>query len=87
MIDLSLAAQKVLDAANGFSTWGPDDCLNDARPIAIAVLRTVADQVVPVEPEPPELPFADVNDPWPSWNANQETRKKLLAIANELKTS
>jgi hypothetical protein len=57
------------------------------RQCLAAALQVVADQVVPVEPEPPELPFADVNDPWPSWNANQETRKKLLAIANELKTS
>lgn len=82
--EISPAACAVLDAALNASSWGPDDCLNDAREIAVAVLRAVADQVVPVEPEPPELPFADVNDPWPSWNANQKTRKKLLAIADEL---
>jgi hypothetical protein len=53
--------------------------------IAAAALRAAADQVVPEEPEPPELPFADVNDPWPSWNAKQNIRHKLLAIAAELK--
>jgi hypothetical protein len=81
MTQLSPQAQAVLDAHQSTSV----------RPVATAqiaaALQVVADQVVPVEPEPPELPFADVNDPWPSWNANQETRKKLLAIANELKTS
>lgn len=75
MIDLSLAAQKVLDAANGSSTWGPDDCLNDARPIAIAVLRTVADQVVPE--------FWHEDEDTYGWTM-QNIRKELFAIAAEL---
>jgi hypothetical protein len=82
--EISPAACAVLDAAFNASTWGRDDCLNDAREIAAAVLRAAADQVVPVEPEPPELPFASVNDPWPSWNAKQNIRHQLLAIAAEL---
>jgi hypothetical protein len=49
-----------------------------------AALRAVADQVVPEESEPSEQPFADLNDRWPIWNANQKTRRKLLAIATEL---
>ena len=35
--DLSLAAQAVLDAANG-----PDDCLNESRWVAAAALRAAA---------------------------------------------
>ena len=42
MSDLSPAAQDVLDAANGASSHGPDDCLNDARWIATAALRALA---------------------------------------------
>jgi hypothetical protein len=44
---LSPAAEAVLDAANGASSWGADDCLNEARQIAAAALRAAADQVVP----------------------------------------
>ena len=36
---LSLAAQAVLDAANGANSYGPDDCLNESRWIAAAALR------------------------------------------------
>jgi hypothetical protein len=39
---LSPDAQAVLDAANGASSWGPDDVLNDAPFIAVAVLRAVS---------------------------------------------
>ena len=39
---LSPAAQAVLDAANSASSYGPDDCLNDARQIAAAALRALA---------------------------------------------
>ena len=55
------------------------------RPIAAAVLRAAADQVVPEESEPSEQPFADLNDRWPTWYANKKTRRKILAIATELK--
>lgn len=40
--EISPAACAVLDAAFNASTWGRDDCLNDAREIAVAVLRAVA---------------------------------------------
>ena len=43
---LSPAAQAVLDAANSASSYGPDDCLNDARQIAAAALRAAVDHVV-----------------------------------------
>jgi len=42
---LSPAAQAVLDAANGRSSYGPDDCLSESRWIAAAALRAVADQL------------------------------------------
>jgi hypothetical protein len=45
---LSPAAQAVLDAANGRSSYGPDDCLSESRWIAAAALRAAADQVVPL---------------------------------------
>ena len=41
---LSPAAQAVLDAANGASSYGLADCLNDAPQIAVATLRAAADQ-------------------------------------------
>jgi hypothetical protein len=43
MTELSPAAQAVLNAANGASSYGSDDCLNDARQIAVATIRAVAD--------------------------------------------
>ena len=39
---LSPAAQAVLDVVNSISSYGPDDCLNDARQIAVAALRAAA---------------------------------------------
>jgi hypothetical protein len=45
MPELSPAAQVVLDAANGASSYGPDDCLNESRWIAAAALRAAADQI------------------------------------------
>jgi hypothetical protein len=45
MTDLSPAAQAVLDAANGRSSYGPDDCLSESRWIAAAALRATADQL------------------------------------------
>jgi Uri superfamily endonuclease len=44
MIDELSLAQKILNAANGVSSWGPDDCLNDAQWIAAAVLRSLVEQ-------------------------------------------
>jgi hypothetical protein len=43
MTDLSPAAQAVLDAANGASSHGPDDCLNESRWIAAAALRAAVE--------------------------------------------
>jgi hypothetical protein len=48
---LSPAAQAVLDAANGKSSYGPDDCLNESRWIAAAALRAVAEHCVPDDSE------------------------------------
>jgi hypothetical protein len=82
MTDLSPAAQAVLDA---YFTHA--DLLNRAvshEEMLAAALRAVADQVVPEESEPSEQPFADPNDPWPTWYADKKTRRKLLAIATEL---
>ena len=74
---LSPAAQAVLDAANSASSYGPDDCLNDARQIAAAALRVVADQVVPSDADEPRnyIPMAI---------ECQRIRTELLAIAAEL---
>jgi hypothetical protein len=83
---LSPAAQAVLDAANGASSYGPDDCLNESRWIAAAALRAAADQVVPEEPEPDQsaMTFSDWNLKTESWDARMATRSELLAIAAEL---
>jgi len=41
---LSPAAQFILHAANGASSYSAADVLSDARPIAAAVLRATADR-------------------------------------------
>lgn len=73
---LSPAAQAMLDAFESTK-------FADHHAIAAAIFE-LADQVVPEESEPSERPFADPNDPWPTWHANKTTRLKLLAIAIEL---
>jgi hypothetical protein len=45
MTNLSPSAQAVLDAANGRSSYGPDDCLNESRWIAAAALRAVTKEL------------------------------------------
>lgn len=45
MTNLSPAAQAVLDAANKFNSYGPDDVLNESRWIVAAALRAVAKQM------------------------------------------
>jgi hypothetical protein len=77
---LSPAAQAVLDAANNSSAYGPEDCLNEARQIAAAALRAVADQVVPPTLEEE---FYDRNHALPL-QKKVEIRQKLNAIADEL---
>ena len=42
MTDLSPEAQAVLDAANGFNSYSPDDVLNESRWIVAAALRAAA---------------------------------------------
>jgi hypothetical protein len=44
-LDLALSVKAVLSAANGASSYGPDDVLNDAPRIASAVLREAASQI------------------------------------------
>lgn len=84
---ISSSAQVILDAANSASSWGPDDCLNDAREIAAAALYAAADQVVPDEPKP----SADSDYHLMNWTKSldqyyqrRQTRDELLAIAAEL---
>ena len=86
MTDLSPAAQAVLDAANGASSYGPDDCLNESRWVAAAALRAAADLVVPNEPAPTGMrPAGDVYSSREIRRGQrQETRSQLLAIADEL---
>jgi len=89
MTDLSPAAEAVLDAANGASSWGADDCLNEARQIAAAALRAAADQVVPDEPRAPRRGMrpGGTGALSPDEGAEDQrgaTRRKLLAIAAEL---
>ena len=78
MIDatpLSPAAQAVLDAANGRSSYGPDDCLNESRWIAAAALRAAADQVVAEDALYARSCCEFVGN---------DHRSQLLAIADEL---
>jgi hypothetical protein len=76
---LSIAAQAVAKAALYVSSCDPEDYPNQAEEIAAAVLRAVADQVVPEEP----LYFLDER-----WQLERDTRQKcrqqLLSIADEL---
>jgi hypothetical protein len=71
MTDLSPAAQAVLDASNLLP--GKDSYL-----ILAAALRAAADQVVP-ETAPPLI-----GTPFVRWDAMDEIRAQLLAIAAEL---
>ena len=66
---LSPAAQAVLDAAINVAE-SPD-----AESIAAAVLRSVADQVVPIE-------YEDIHGCW--YEKKNRVREQFLAIANEL---
>jgi len=85
MADLSPAAEAVLDAANGASSWGADDCLNEARQIAAAALRAAADQVVP---EPPMIVEGGrtYEEAWTA-TVHDDIRRRFLAIAAELEQS
>jgi hypothetical protein len=69
MTKLSPAAQSVLDAAINVAE-SPD-----AESIAAAVLRAVANQVVPIE-------YEDIQGCW--YEKKNRVREQFLAIANEL---
>jgi hypothetical protein len=87
MSELSPAAQVVLDAANGASSYGPDDCLNESRWVAAAALRAAADQVAPWQPEPTEEslgPTIDFGYAWALFSKTNDVRQELLAIADQL---
>ena len=77
MTKLSSAAYEVVRAAHAVD-WVNTKAL-------AAALRAAADQVVPLQ-LPPET-AVDANHPtveWHVWNAEQQSRFALLAIANEL---
>ena len=74
---LSPAAQAVLKAANGRSSYGPDDCLNESRWIAAAALRAAADQVVPEQ-------GCQIYGLTQREDERQQVRDQLLAIVAEL---
>jgi hypothetical protein len=77
---LSPAAQAVRDAAFSAYWSAEQEAPNDEQMIAAAALRAAADQVVPEEP----LYGGDQRWMWER-DARQACRKKLLAIAAELK--
>jgi len=79
MVDLSPAAQAVLDAAYALP-------LKSGQPNIAAALRAAADQVVPVELEEKDLDFSNPDDKaeWYQWSQRECTRHQLLAIAAEL---
>ena len=77
MTKLSPAAKAVLDAANGCSCYGPDDCLNESRWIAAGALRAAVDQAIPMT----KSPWGSILVPVLS---SEESRDRLLAIADEL---
>ena len=86
MTDLSPAAQAVLDAANGRSSYGPDDCLSESRWIAAAALRAAADQVTSEFYDPPRKDGDRYIDGMADGKIlrNGDIRAALLAIAAEL---
>ena len=82
MTDLSPAAQAVLDAWT--ATENGVYLLGDPERLA-AALRAAADKVVPLR-EAPRIRH-DAKRPtieWHIWNACQQSRSRLLAIAAEL---
>jgi hypothetical protein len=88
MTELSPRAEAILNAVTFTRYDAPyfacPKSIDQIRLEAAGVLRAAANEVVPVEPEPPALPFPSVNDPWPHWDTKQAIRRQLLAIAAEL---
>jgi hypothetical protein len=81
MIELSPAAQAVLDAANGAQCYGPDDCLNESRWIVAAALRAAADQITP---EDYSCYTGHLEHDFAMEARNESVREAILAIAAEL---
>ena len=79
MTDLSPAADAVLTAYMNNCGWLDGPLEKDYR-CAAAVLRAVADQVVP---KTPTLSYPEDYE-LGVWVANDDTRTELLAIADEL---
>jgi hypothetical protein len=75
MTNLSPAAQAVLDASNLHSC-------RDSCQILAAALEAVAEQIMPITPEPAgSKPTAA----WHRWNVTGALRLNILSIAAELR--
>ena len=84
MAKLSPAAQATYDAFNRVGLYNEPTFETDRKALA-AALRAAADHVVPLR-LPPET-AVNANHPtveWHVWNAEQQSRFTLLAIAAEL---
>lgn len=81
MSDLSISAQAVLSAMGEWFTVDEDE-----RNALADSLRSVADQVVPKEPEyqPGDPPDYEGMMLWHRWDERQLIRSQLLTIADEL---
>ena len=76
MSDLSPAAQAVIDACTDapiHNNWA-------TKSAAAAVLRAVADQVVPAS----RAPKLSLGETYAVWSAKDDVRDELLVIADEL---
>ena len=79
MTELSPAAQAVLAAFNHEARPEP----HHQREAIAAALRAAADQVVPLQLSP-ELDTQRPTVAWHAWDAAQQARFALLAIATEI---
>jgi len=79
MTDLSPAAQAIVNAWVENTQYAPID----DEPFALAAaIRVIADQVVPKTKGPRNQLEYELGD----WDARDDVRNKLLAIATELET-
>ena len=83
MSKLSPAARSVFESFNSKFDWVEDGVPGPQFKAIAAALRTAADQVVPLQ-LPPELDTQRPTVAWHAWNAEQQARFALLAIATEL---
>ena len=82
MSELSPAADAVLDAYMNNCGWLDGPLEKDYR-CAAAVLRAVADQVVPMS----RAPKLSLGETYAVWSAKDDVRDELLAIAAELEVN